>query len=192
MDGSLLVEFLCQMLQSLQTSDLTEDPLFVALFCSFQSVPGSIDVLRPNISNYWYESFTTEYSTAPVSLPVPPSHHHQPLQIVQKSMKYSLVILERSELKADPGHFCSPHDSERQLSEFEDFNTNLILLKCIKHEAVYQRDWFRITFHLQDVPKRGKQEKFKRFTLLFSFISYWVQKSQTENYKLLTQRFDFT
>ena len=44
-DGGLLVELLRQMFQSLQTSDLTEDPLLVALFCSFQSVPRSVDIL---------------------------------------------------------------------------------------------------------------------------------------------------
>lgn len=44
-DGSLLVELLSQMLQSLQTSDLAEDPLLVAFLCSFQSVPRSVDVL---------------------------------------------------------------------------------------------------------------------------------------------------
>ena len=47
-DGSLLVELLGQMFESLQTSDLTEDPFLVAFFCSFQSVPRSIDILRPN------------------------------------------------------------------------------------------------------------------------------------------------
>lgn len=47
-DGSLLAELLGQMIQSFQTSDLVEEPLLVALFCSLQSVPRPVDILRTN------------------------------------------------------------------------------------------------------------------------------------------------
>lgn len=52
MDGTLLVELDGQMLQSLQTPDLAEDPLLVAFLCSFQIVPRFVDVLRANSKNY--------------------------------------------------------------------------------------------------------------------------------------------
>lgn len=52
MDGSLLVELLCQVLQPLQTSDLAEDPLLVAFLCSLQIVPRSVDILTANSTNY--------------------------------------------------------------------------------------------------------------------------------------------
>lgn len=52
MDGTLLVELDGQMLQSLQTPDLAEDPLLVAFLCSFQIVPRFVDVLRANSKSY--------------------------------------------------------------------------------------------------------------------------------------------
>lgn len=47
MDGSFLMKLLGQMLQPLQTSDFAEDPLLVALLCSFQGVPRPVDILKP-------------------------------------------------------------------------------------------------------------------------------------------------
>lgn len=52
MDGRLLTEFLSQVIKSLQTSDLVEKPLLVALFCSLQSVPRSVNVLRATDRNH--------------------------------------------------------------------------------------------------------------------------------------------
>lgn len=64
MDFRLLVELLGQMLQSLQTSDLAEDPLLVALLCSLQSVPRSVDVLRAKRSCYTLPSLQSTSCTS--------------------------------------------------------------------------------------------------------------------------------
>lgn len=51
MDGSLLVELLSQMLQSLQTPDLAKNPFLIALLCSLQGVPRCVYILDANNTN---------------------------------------------------------------------------------------------------------------------------------------------
>ena len=45
-DRSLLSKFLCEVIESLQSADLVQQPLLVALLCSLQIAPGVIDVLK--------------------------------------------------------------------------------------------------------------------------------------------------
>jgi hypothetical protein len=45
MDGSLLPELLCQVVQPLQPPDLIQQPFLIALLRLFQAAPGIVDVL---------------------------------------------------------------------------------------------------------------------------------------------------
>lgn len=45
MDGGLLPELLCQVVESLQPADLIQQPFFIAFFSLLQVLPAIIDVL---------------------------------------------------------------------------------------------------------------------------------------------------
>lgn len=45
MDGGLLPELLCQVVESLQPADFIQQPLFIALFGLLQVLPAIVDVL---------------------------------------------------------------------------------------------------------------------------------------------------
>ena len=45
-DGGLLPELLCQVVEPLQPADLIQQPLLVAFLCLLQVLPAIIDILR--------------------------------------------------------------------------------------------------------------------------------------------------